>query len=267
LIMYHPPLSSTAVLAMTATVLAIERHFFTACPALTEVIHESGWLLRRSEGYTKRGNSASPVAVTSPLNEGILSSFNPYLPSPNVIRITPLSHPADDGFLQHLGWAHIDPSLVMVHEPDTGHPPSRADTTTQISSVPSEAWLSGFSAASELSPSQTSIFTRTLAQIPPSSQSAYLTLVHPTTAEPLAYGQAVHSNGIVGLYNLVVRPLHRRQGHGKTLVNELIAWSNNLGAETVYLQVRGQNAGAVKLYRDLGFRERYTYHYRIKPSV
>jgi ribosomal protein S18 acetylase RimI-like enzyme len=49
---------------------------------------------------------------------------------------------------------------------------------------------------------------------------------------------------------------HQRQGVGKALMNELLAWARaNPRVEKVELQVRSSNAAAVALYRSFGFVE------------
>lgn len=47
----------------------------------------------------------------------------------------------------------------------------------------------------------------------------------------------------------------RRSGVGRALCEALVAWFREEGAETVELEVRAGNDGAIALYRRLGFRE------------
>lgn len=49
---------------------------------------------------------------------------------------------------------------------------------------------------------------------------------------------------------------HWRRGHGRALLEALIAWARQAGAvHKIELSVRASNAGAVALYRSLGFVE------------
>ena len=54
--------------------------------------------------------------------------------------------------------------------------------------------------------------------------------------------------------NVVVREDHRRQGIGRCLTEHAIAQAQKLAADGVVLQVRQDNAPAMRLYTDLGFR-------------
>lgn len=56
------------------------------------------------------------------------------------------------------------------------------------------------------------------------------------------------------LERLVVAPSLRRHGVGRRLLERLVARADELGVETLTLDVRGDNAGAISLYESVGFR-------------
>ena len=55
--------------------------------------------------------------------------------------------------------------------------------------------------------------------------------------------------------NVAVKPSYRRRGIARALMQESINHLRTLKVKTALLNVRPTNPGAVKLYRDLGFRE------------
>lgn len=57
------------------------------------------------------------------------------------------------------------------------------------------------------------------------------------------------------ILNLAVRPANRRQGIATTLIGELLKILKAEGTETVFLEVRESNAGAISFYRRMGFEE------------
>jgi ribosomal protein S18 acetylase RimI-like enzyme len=57
------------------------------------------------------------------------------------------------------------------------------------------------------------------------------------------------------LEKLLVRRDRRGQGLGAVLVEDLLSQARSAGVETVTLQCRGNNHGAIRLYRRLGFSE------------
>lgn len=57
------------------------------------------------------------------------------------------------------------------------------------------------------------------------------------------------------ILNLAVHPQHRRQGIGRRLLQEALAYARALGAVTAWLEVRPSNTPARTLYESLGFEE------------
>lgn len=55
--------------------------------------------------------------------------------------------------------------------------------------------------------------------------------------------------------NVAVAPEYRRRGIGRRLVEELIRQGQAEGVSRFFLEVRTSNAGAIALYRELGFSE------------
>jgi ribosomal protein S18 acetylase RimI-like enzyme len=80
----------------------------------------------------------------------------------------------------------------------------------------------------------------------------------------VACGLAIAHAGTVGFFDIATHPAHRRRGHGRRLMRDLMAWGCAHGARTGYLQVTTENAPARALYAGLGFREVHPYWYRMR---
>jgi ribosomal protein S18 acetylase RimI-like enzyme len=63
-------------------------------------------------------------------------------------------------------------------------------------------------------------------------------------------------------------PTHRRQGLGRRLVTEVLAWARSRGASTMLLMVTSNNETAIRFYERLGFtRTGQTEPYPNDPSL
>jgi ribosomal protein S18 acetylase RimI-like enzyme len=77
-------------------------------------------------------------------------------------------------------------------------------------------------------------------------------------------GLGVLEDKFIGLFDIVVNPDFRGKGYGKKIVETIISWGKNQGAEIAYLQVMLNNPVALKLYEKIGFKEEYKYWYMVK---
>ena len=77
-------------------------------------------------------------------------------------------------------------------------------------------------------------------------------------------GLGVLQGSYLGIFDIVIDPGHRGQGHGANLMTALLARGRDAGAGTAYLQVMCNNEPALHLYEKLEFEEKYHYWYRIK---
>jgi ribosomal protein S18 acetylase RimI-like enzyme len=81
-----------------------------------------------------------------------------------------------------------------------------------------------------------------------------------------ARGRVACDGDWAGITDVWVSPAHRRRGLALVVLAALLGWAAERGATTAYLQVRGDNAPALGLYRALGFRTHHTYRYLAAPS-
>lgn len=63
------------------------------------------------------------------------------------------------------------------------------------------------------------------------------------------------AGGLAELESIAVSESARRTGVGKSLCLESMKWSRQIGSAEIELEVRASSAGALALYRSLGFLE------------
>ena len=85
--------------------------------------------------------------------------------------------------------------------------------------------------------------------------------------QSVALGLAVAERGYVGLFDIVVDASVRNQGLGRRVVTRLLQWGRQQGANQAHLAVMCDNAPALHLYAQLGFKEAYRYWYRHKRTL
>lgn len=93
----------------------------------------------------------------------------------------------------------------------------------------------------------------------------YATIYDEATGEPLSIGRAVLAGSgqrWVGLAGIETAAGARRRGLAHLILRTLLQWAAQHGAERAMLEVRSGNETALSLYRELGFRTAYAYHYR-----
>ncbi|MBB6558809.1 ribosomal protein S18 acetylase RimI-like enzyme [Acidovorax soli] len=256
------PLALTPPTTPEALIRALEERAFNAWPARQSVLH-SGWVFRLSGGFTKRANSANAIEAGASFS-GVRAAAEALYARhglPAVFRISPLAHPDADRELAEAGYTHFDPSQVMA---SAGLEAAQAHAGVQIDATPSASWLDGFAAANGVRAPYHAIHHGMVHAI--ALPCAFASL-RDGTGQTIGFGLAVLERGAIGLYDVVVDPAFRGQGHGRELVCALLQWGRDVGAVSAYLQVRTVNEVARRLYAGLGFAEVYGYHYRIPPLM
>ena len=73
--------------------------------------------------------------------------------------------------------------------------------------------------------------------------------------EIVAHGVMSVAIGECHLLTLCVNPTHQRLGYGRKLFQLLLDRAHKLEAKECFLEVRSSNAGAIALYRSMGFTQ------------
>ena len=239
----------------------IEELSMNAWPAL-QILHYDGWVLRCADGYTKRANSIYPL-YPSEIDVGekidFCESFYQDRNLPVVFKLTHASTPANlDVRLKALGYCPASHTSVQLLDLTQGEYGTMEDI--ELSSEDSETWQAAIVRMNGMDSNHKVTHENILRAILPGKCFASLSVEGRVTGCGLAVLQA----GYLGLFDIVIDTPIRARGYGTRLVNAMLAWGVQQGAHTAYLQVMCDNEPATRLYRKLGFMEKYRYWYRIK---
>jgi ribosomal protein S18 acetylase RimI-like enzyme len=229
-----------------------------------------GWLVRLAPGKAKRARSIQPVA---PGRLGIDEKLALCLPLfaaaelPPIVRITPFAQPARlDEHLAALGMTRFDDSLVMVlpslaATADTG---TLADDEATLETIDARSFAEWIGAARGSSAREVAAHADRIAS---AAVPHHAIAVRDRDGIVVCGGQVAVEGSLAGLYDIFTLGEARGRGLADRLCRHLLDHARQLGANAGYLQVDASNAGARRLYRRLGFRDAYPYHYRTPAAA
>ena len=229
-----------------------------------------GWLVRLAPGKAKRARSIQPVA---PGRLGIDEKLALCLPLfaaaelPPIVRITPFAQPARlDEHLAEVGMTRFDDSLVMVLPSldaiaSTG---TFADEGETLETVDARSFAEWIGAARGSSAREVAAHADRIANAPVPHHALAL---RDRDGVVVCGGQVAVEGSLAGLYDVFTLGEARGRGLADRLCRHLLGHARRLGASAGYLQVDAANAGARRLYRRLGFRDAYPYHYRTPAAA
>jgi len=250
---------------MTPTRLAwlVEETCLNAWPALRQVMLD-GWVLRFSEGLTRRANSANPLrAGYHGADDLIPASEALYRRQllPTIFRVPSIIGSALDERLDAVGYGSEGDSHVLYGEIDIVA--GARDPEVQLSAYPTEEWFRAMAVLQNHTVEQSRIYRRIIGAI--AIPVAFAALAIEGEFVALAYG-ALH-NGLLCYESVVTDPRRQRRGCARRIIATLAAWAKDEGATGACLKVEAGNAPALALYDSIGLKTRlYGYHYRREPG-
>ena len=232
-----------------------------AWPAL-QTIHFDGWIIRFADGVTKRSNSVNPLYASNlDIYRKIDYCERLYRSKklPACFKINGNTEPPDlDSILEKFGYTHeFDISVQLIN---TTKFSISIDSNVNINEFLDDPWLDNYIRMNDMDLSIKPVFKRIIDQI--IYPKCLLTIK--LNGSIVGCGLGVAEDKHIGLFDITVDKQYRNQGLGKILVENILRWGKNKGAEIGYLQVLIDNAPAIRLYEKIGFKEEYKYWYRIK---
>ena len=237
----------------------IETALAASWPAL-ETVTDGRWEARFAGGYSGRSNSIQvfdPADDSDP--EARIARLAGLYRAQNLdplFKVTPLTGAATRAVVAGLGWALYHDSFVLAAEPD---PTLSAPEGIAIVAPTSASWrdaqalLQGYGA-------ETRAILADLVALLPAPNAGFIRTA--PDGRPLASALCVVAQGVAVPLNVIVAPEARGQGHGRAIMEAVLAWSAAQSPDALAIQVLRDNAPAVALYQSLGFSYLYSYHYR-----
>jgi ribosomal protein S18 acetylase RimI-like enzyme len=245
-----------------ALIAACEERIVNAWPAPSTLMVE-GWVVRFANGYSGRANSASPLKPGATLSGDALALIEQlYVEAglPPCIRLTPLTANGLARRLAARGYRLRDRAIGMVATLGDGLslPPG-----PHIEPFATPRWIEAVSAlqvAGKRDPDKLAAIVGGI-RMP----AAFATVE--MGGAPIALGMSVAERGMAEIGSIIVAETRRGSGHGRALVQGLMAWARSLGCHSAYLQVESGNVPAIRLYASLGFRPVYAYETWIRDRA
>lgn len=248
-----------------ALIQQIEEHNFQSVPSL-ETIELDGWIIRLSDGRTKRSNSVNFLTPGTQdpsekitecegyfLNAGISACF----------RKTPLMHPNTcSKILISKGYKEFGHTDAMICDLSLDRP--LPDNRVVLEDRLSDTWLDAHAKIKNLSDAQKTGLKNTLQAV--DLPMIYASLhVDGTIA---AIGQGVVSSDLVGLFDFMTDPAFKRRGYASIVANSILYTAQKTGVSKAYLQVEQSNISGKKFWASVGFNKKlYSYSYLTKTGT
>ncbi len=238
------------------SVEAIEHAAATAWPPI-ELATLGEWHLSAGDGFSRRRNSAVPAGtLPDDLDERLDAVADWYVTRGlgPLYRITPLCDPAIDGALEQRGFQIEDPVLVMTRSL------SEDDMADGVAASPmaTDDWIATELDALGIDRALVDPWIAVIRAVP--SPASFVMSEH--RSEYVGAGFGVVVGGLLGVFEMAVRPDQQRRGHATEMMSALHSFGYGEGAEQAYLQVVEDNDAAVGLYRSMGYEVSHRYWYR-----
>ena len=248
---------------METNIKKIEDMSLNAWPSHKMELYD-GWILRFSYFYTHRTNSVEQFGTSAlPWREKIPYCENVYrrLGTPAIFKISPLVSQDFDYVLENRGYEIQHTTNVMTARLAGASLYSSYDQVNFADTIPTEWIESLFALKGTTNPIHRTVVPSMYRAIPKETICASIR----KDGKIIATGLGILDREYIGIYAIHVQKDYRGKGFARQICTGLLKEGMNKGAKSAYLQVVEGNTAARNLYKSLGFRQFYTYWFRVQP--
>ena len=237
-----------------------------AFPALSTVLLD-GWVLRFSEGYSKRANSVNPLYPCSTTIEDNIEHCEKLYSTRRLDTVFKLTESEAarqiDEILAQRGYTYESKTNILLRNIENYSITEAEKQNVVIFYELREDWFKAFNDMNHVSEKNAAILKNMLQVLIP--EAYYACIVE--NGQIAAVGLGVAEGGYIGMYDICVHEDRRRQGLGTKIMKNLMQAGAQGGCSFSYLQVVDANEGAKILYDQLGYKKQYSYWYRVKKNL
>jgi len=232
-----------------------------------DLILVNGWILRISEGITRRANSVLPLRYKGTnLDEDIDEVERIYKENklPIIFQISDYYTP--EKLHEHLlerNYKSEAESLFMTL-PFEGMKEIvvNSDVSYECHEEQSDEFMEALGKLTKMSEERYEGVKAIINRILVSSRAFFL--IRKRNNIIIGFALGVAEMGKVGIYDLFVGKEYRRTGLAQNLLLEMKKWGERKGTTEFHLCVQGDNTGAITMYKKVGFKEIFRYRYLVK---
>jgi len=221
-----------------------------------DLILMNGWILRVSEGITRRANSVLPLRYKGTnLDEDIDKVEKIYTDNklPTVFQISDYFSP-ENLLAESLSMTSPFHRLRNITE--------TPDVSYECHEEQSDEFFDAMRNISNMASDRFEGLKIIIDRILPPSRAFFLIRLRNNLVVGYALGVAEMRK--IGLYNLYVHKDYRRMGLAQNLLLKMKEWGIRKGADGFHLCVQGDNVRAIDFYKKIGFKEIFKYRYLVK---
>lgn len=247
---------------MQPTIKMIEDFSLNAWPSHQIQLYD-GWLLRFSYFYTHRTNSVEQIGDSSiPLEEKIDFCEDAYRHwgTPAIFKISPLVDPAFEQRLIQRNYLvqHITEVMLLDF---AGYRQVTPKAEVHLDKLIQPRWINSlFALKGTTNAIHRQIVPSMYQAIPKDTLSASIVNEQ---GQIVAIGLGILDRSYMGIYAIHVHPRYRKRSYARSICTALLNAGKDMGLEGAYLQVVHGNTPAKNLYISLGFRDFYSYWFRV----